>query len=88
MNDMFGDSRGARIAVGAVFGAAAALLAGLLMVLMARDHGSADLATATSTRAALLPSGAVIGALLGHHSTRQRRGPVWMRPPAPPGTGH
>ncbi|MGD2064705.1 MAG: hypothetical protein PVF51_14150 [Nitrospirota bacterium] len=67
MNDTIGDGRPARIAVGSVFGATAALLAGLVAVMVAPDNGFADLATAAVTRAVLVPSGAVVGALVGYH---------------------
>jgi hypothetical protein len=71
INDTLGGNRVARVSVGAVFGATAALMLGVLVVLVAPSNDIADLAATAATRA-VLPLGAVVGALLGHRSRQHR----------------
>jgi hypothetical protein len=70
MHDTLGDNRLARVSVGMVFGATAALLIGMVVVLMAPDGDFADLAAAAVSRAVLVPLGAAIGAVLGYRSSQ------------------
>lgn len=72
MHDTLGDHRPARVSVGLVFGATAALLIGMLAVLMVPDGGFADLAAAAATRAVLVPLGAMIGAAIGYRTSQHR----------------
>jgi hypothetical protein len=60
----------ARSGAGAVLGAAAALIVGLIAVSLAPDNGFADLAAAAVTRVVLIPFGAVVGGITGYRSGR------------------
>jgi hypothetical protein len=62
----------ARTVIGAVAGAALAMLIGLLAVAMAPDNGFADLAAAAVTRVVLVPAGGVIGGIVAYRTRRPR----------------
>lgn len=51
---------------GAVLGAGAALIIGLIAIALAPNHGFADLAAAAATRVALIPLGAVVGGVVAY----------------------
>jgi hypothetical protein len=61
-----GETRLARVSVGAVFGAAAALLLGMLIVMTIPDGELADLVATAATR--VVPLGMVVGAVLGYRT--------------------
>jgi hypothetical protein len=60
----------AHAVAGAVIGAGAALIVGLVMVVLAPNNGFADLAAAAVTRVVLIPLGAVVGGVAGYRSGR------------------
>ncbi len=63
-------NRLARVSVGVVFGATAALFVGMLAVLTMPAGRMAELVADPATRGVLVPLGAVVGALLGYRTRR------------------